>query len=139
MRDFTRQPMFLMPDAALGAQRRTVNGSRTPLLRPRLEEDDQMTSQTTDQRRQARRQSGQASLPSPARRETSIFAQQYFDLPRQGVVLLQEVEQGISRIKSPNDHDHQRFDKELVGIGFLPPALSLRRRRRRWHQFDEPE
>src|SRR5215204_2727996 len=98
-----------------------------------------MAPQTTDQRRQARRQFLKASLPGPARRETSVFAQQYPNLPRYGVVLLQEVEQGISRIKSPNDHDHQRFDKELVGIGFLPPALSLRRRRRSWNQFDEPQ
>ena len=37
MRDFPRQPMFLVPDAAVGAQGRTVDGGRVSLGGPGLQ------------------------------------------------------------------------------------------------------
>src|SRR5215471_17584818 len=42
MRDFPGQPMFLMPDAPIGAQGGTVDGCRMALLDPRLQQRDQM-------------------------------------------------------------------------------------------------
>lgn len=42
-----------------------------------------------------------------------------------------EVEQRVSGIEAANDHHNQSFDKELVGVSFLPSALALLRWRRR--------
>ena len=74
MRDFPGQPMFLVPDAAIGAQRRTVHGRRVALRCPRLQQRDQMAPQTPDQcgqprwqflkRRSQVRRVGNARAPS---------------------------------------------------------------------------
>ena len=53
--------------------------------------------------------------------------------------LFEKVEQGIGRIEPPNNHDNQRFDKELVGIELLPPARAFARRRGRRYLLNEPE
>src|SRR5262249_43824420 len=36
----------------------------------------------------------------------------------------QQAEQGIGCIEAPHEHDDERLDKELIGIGFLAPALA---------------
>jgi len=53
--------------------------------------------------------------------------------------LFQKVKQGIGRIESSNDHHDERFDKELVGIGLLPPALAFGWRWWRGNLLDEPD
>src|SRR5215469_7430108 len=70
MRDFPGQPMFLVPDAAVGAQGRTVDGGRVSLGDPGLQERDQMASETADQRRQSYGQFLKASFPGTACRKT---------------------------------------------------------------------
>jgi hypothetical protein len=40
---------------------------------------------------------------------------------------------------SPNNHDDQSFDKELVGIELLPSTLAFDWWRRRGDLLDEPE
>src|SRR5215468_6342530 len=139
MRDFPGQPMFLVPDAAVGAQGRTVDGGRVSLGGPGLQERDQMASETADQRWQSCGQFLQASFPGTACRKTSVFRQQGTNLLRHWVGLLQKTEQGISRIEAPNDHDDQRLDKELVRIGLLPPTLAFGWGWWRWKLLDKPE
>jgi len=56
-----------------------------------------------------------------------------------GIVLFQKTEQGIGRIEPPNNHDDERFDKELVGIELLSPALAFDGGRGRGDLLDEPE
>src|SRR5215468_2251919 len=139
MRDFPGQPMFLVPDAAVGAQGRTVDGGRVSLGGPGLQERDQMASETADQRWQSCGQFLQASFPGTACRKTSVFRQQGTNLLRHWVGLLQKTEQGISRIEAPNDHDDQRLDKELVRIGLLPPTRAFGWGWWRWKLLDKPE
>ena len=68
-----------------------------------------------------------------------MLRQQGTNLLCHRIVLFQKAEQGIGRIESPNNHDDQRFDKELVGIELLPPALAFDRWRGRGYLLDEPE
>src|SRR5215471_5701769 len=139
MRDFPSQPMFLMPDATVGAQGRTVDGGRMPLGCPRLQQRDQMASQTSNQRGQPRGQGLKASFPSTPRGKTAVLRQQGPNLLGYRIGLFEKVEQGVGRIESPNNHDDERFDKELVGIELLPPTLAFDRGRGRGYLLDEPE
>ena len=41
--------------------------------------------------------------------------------------------------ESPNNHDDQRFEKELVGIDLLPPTLACDWRRGHRYLLNEPE
>src|SRR2546421_315942 len=68
-----------------------------------------------------------------------LLRQQGTNLACHGMVLCQKTEQGIGRIKPPNNHDDERFDKKLVGIELLPPALAFDGGRRRGYLLDEPE
>src|SRR5215510_14411443 len=139
MRHFPGQPMFLVPDTPVGAQGRTVDSRRVSLGGPGLKQLDQMAAQTPDQGGQPRRQCLKASFPGTSRRKTPVLRQQGTNPQRDRIVLFQKVQQGIGRIESPNDHDDERLDKELVGIGFLAPALAFGRRRGRWNLFNKPE
>jgi hypothetical protein len=97
------------------------------LLHPRLQQRNQMAPQTPDQRRQPRRQFLKAPFPGAPRGKTPVLRQQWPHLLCHGIVLFQKAEQGIGRIESPNNHDEQGFDKELVGIELLPSALAFDR------------
>src|SRR5215471_17570698 len=139
MRDFPGQPMFLVPDAAVGAQGRTVDSGRVSLGGPGLQQHGQMAPEAADQRRQSCGQFLKAPFPGTSCRKTPVLRQQGTNLLRHWVGLLQKTEQGIGRIESPNDHDDQRLDKELVGIGLLPPTLAFGWARWRWNLLDKPE
>src|SRR5205085_7866763 len=102
----------LMPDAAIGAQRRAINSDSAPLRRPRLQASNQQTTQTANQGRQAGGQLFKTALPGAARRKAPVFSQQGADSLRQLVRLSQKVEQGVSRVEAANDHDDQSLDKE---------------------------
>jgi hypothetical protein len=117
--------MFLVPDAPIGAQGRTVDGRRVSLRGPRLQQRDQMAPQTPDQCGQPRRQFLKASFPGAPCGKTPVLRQQWTKLLRHGIRLFQKAEQSIGRIESPNDHDDQRFNKEFVGVGLLPSALAF--------------
>ena len=139
MRDFPGQPMFLGPDTAVGAQGRTVDGSRVSLGYPGLQQRDQMAPQTAKQRGQPRRQFLKTPFPGTPCGKTSVLRQQRTNLVCHGIVLVQKAEQGIGRIESPNNHDDQGFEKELVGIKLLPPTLAFDGWRGRGYLLDEPE
>src|SRR4029450_2210818 len=100
MRDFPGQSMFLVPDAAVGAQGRAIDGSRVALRGPGLQQRDQMAPQTSDQRRQPRWQGPKAAFPGPPRGKTSVLGQQGTNLLCHGIVLFQKTEQGIGDRKS---------------------------------------
>ena len=68
-----------------------------------------------------------------------MLRQQGTNLPRDGIVLVQKVQQGIGRIEPPDDHDDERFNKEFVGIELLLPAFAFGWWRRSWNLLDEPE
>ena len=89
--------MFLVPDAAVGAQRRTINSGRMSLGRPGLKQRDQMASQTTDQCRQPRGQGLKASFPGAPRGKPAVLSQQGTKLRGNGIVLVQKVEEGLER------------------------------------------
>src|SRR4029453_16701962 len=131
--------MFLVPDAAVGAQGCTVDSRRVSLRGPGLQQLDQMTSQTPDQGGEPRRQCLKTSFPGAPRGKTPVLCQQGTKLPRDRIILFQKGQQGIGRIEPPNDHDDERFDKELVGIGFLSPALAFGWRRWRGYLLDQPK
>src|SRR4029434_3766721 len=139
MRDFPGQPMFLVPDAAVGAQGRTVDSRRVALRCPRPQQRDQMAPQAPNQCGQPRRQFLKAPFPGAPRGKPPVLRQQGANLLRHGIRLFQKAEQSIGRIESPNDHDDQRFDKELVGIGLLPPTRAFDGWWGRWNLLDEPE
>jgi hypothetical protein len=98
-----------------------------------------MAAQTPNQGGQPRRQGRKASFPGTPGRKTPVLRQQGTNLARDGIVLFQKVQQGIGRIESSNDHDDERLDKELIGIGFLAPALAFGGRRWRWYLLDKPQ
>src|SRR6185295_13782778 len=118
---------------------RTVDGRRVALCGPRPQQCDEMAPQTSDQRWQPRWQGRKAAFPGTPRGKTSVLCQQGTNLLGPGIVLFQEAEQGIGRIEPPNDHDDQGFDKELVGIALLPPALAFDGWRGCGELLDEPE
>ena len=66
-----------------------------------------------------------------------MLCQQGAKLQRDGIVLIQKVKQGIGRIEASNDHDDERLDKELIGIGFLAPALAFGWGQRHWYLLDK--
>jgi hypothetical protein len=76
VRDNTCQPMFLLPDAAIGAQGRTVNSRRVSLSCPRLQQRDQIASETAEQGEQSGGQCLKAPFPSAPRRKTPVLRQQ---------------------------------------------------------------
>src|SRR5215472_5444416 len=80
-----------------------------------------------------------ASFPSTPRGKTAVLRQQGPNLLGYRIGLFEKVEQGVGRIESPNNHDDERFDKELVGIELLPPTLAFDRGRGRGYLLDEPE
>src|SRR4029434_1734915 len=139
MRDFAGQPMVLVPDAPVGAQWCTVDGRCVSLGCPRLQQRDQRAAQTPNQRGQPRRQLRKAAFPGAPCGKPPLLRQQRTNLQCDGIRLLQKAEQGIGGIESSNDHDDERLDKELVGIGFLSPALAFGGRRWRWYLLDKPE
>src|SRR5215470_13920101 len=139
MGDFACEPMFLVPDAPVGAQWCTVDGRRRSLGCPGLKQRDQRAPQTSNQRRQPRWQVRKAAFPGAPRGKPSVLCQQGTNLQRDGIRLLQKAEQGIGGIEAPHDHDDERLNKELVGIGFLSPALAFGERRWRWYLLNEPE
>src|SRR5215510_5513270 len=139
MWDFPCEPMLLVPDAPVSAQGRTVDSCRVALRCPGLKQLDQLASQTPDQGGQPGRQLLKASFPGAPRGKTPMFSQQWPKLLRDWIVLFEKVEQRIGRIESPNDHDDECFDKELIGIGLLPSALAFGGGRWCWNLLDEPE
>src|SRR5262245_3533268 len=139
MRDFSCQPMFLVPDATVSAQGRTVDSRRVALFAPRLQQRDQMAPQTPNQCGQLRRQLRKAPFPGAPRGKTPVLRQQGPTLVCHRIVLVQQAEQSIGRIESPNDQDDQRFDKEFVGIELLSPTRAFDWWRGRGNLLDEPE
>jgi len=76
MGDFPGQPMFLVPDAAVGAQGCTVDSRRVALGCPRPQQRDQLATQTPNQCGQPRRQFLKASFPGAPRGTTPVLRQQ---------------------------------------------------------------
>ena len=143
MAHFPGQPMFLVPDTAIGAQRRErlLHAAAAILARPgRLQQQrSHMVAQTPNQGGQPRRQGRKASLPGTPGRKTPVLRQQGTNLARDGIVLFRKVQQGRARTELSNDHDDERLDKELIGIGFLAPALAFGGRRWCGDLLDKPQ
>jgi hypothetical protein len=139
MGDCPSQPMVLVPHTAVGTQGRTVARRRVALGGPRPPPPDQMAPQTPKQCGPPRRQFRKAPFPRAPRGTTPLCRQQGPHLLHHWVRLVQQAEQGLGRRESSNDHDDQRFDKELVGIDLLPPTRAWDRWRGRGHLLDEPE
>src|ERR1044071_6962964 len=137
MRHNACQTMLLVPDATIGAQGGTIDGGGGPLYRPGLQAFNQQTAKAANQRRQSCGQPFKASVPRAARRKAAVFSQQEADLLGQRIRLREEIEQRVSRIEAANNHDDQGFDKQLVGVSFLPPALALLWRRGRRKVLDK--
>jgi hypothetical protein len=55
------------------------------------------------------------------------------------IVLFQKAEEGIGGREAPKNHDDQGFDKELIGIALLPPALAFGGGWERRNLLDKPE
>ncbi len=132
MGDDAGLPIFLMPDAAVRAHHGTITGGSVPVLRPRIEDGHQVAPEPATEPRQRRRQGRPAPFPGAARRKPLVLGQQRAQLLHDRVVLLQKGQQRPGGVQSPNDHDHQRFDEQLIGIGLwtAPRALSRGWRKR---------
>jgi hypothetical protein len=110
-RDCPGQPRFRVPDTPVGAQGRTVDGRRVALLGPRLQQRDQLASQTPKQRGPPRRQWRKAACPGTPRGTTAVLRQQGSHLLGDRIVWCKNVEQGRGRRESPNDHDDECLTK----------------------------
>jgi hypothetical protein len=102
VRDYARVPIFLMPDAAVRADHRTITGGSMPLLSPRIEERHQFTPQPSNEAGQSRGQRGQAPFPRPACGEPAVFGQQRTQLDHDGIVLVQKGQQSPRGVQPPN-------------------------------------
>src|SRR5262245_4555209 len=76
MRDFPSQPMFLVPDTAVGTQGRTIDGGRVSLCCPGLQQRGQMTPKTSNQGGQPRWQGLKTSFPGTPCGKMSVLRQQ---------------------------------------------------------------
>jgi hypothetical protein len=136
---FPCEPMLLVPDAPVGTQGRTVDSCRVALRGPGLQPLDQMAAQTPEQGGQPGRQLLKASFPGAPRGKTPMCSQQGPKLLRDWIVLCEKVAQRLGRRESPNDHDDECFDQELIGRGLLPSALAFGGGRWCGNRLDEPE
>ncbi len=109
---------------------------------PGIEPPHQLAAQVATQAWQGRGQRGQAAFPGPARRKLAVLGQQRTQLLHDGVFLLQKSEQCPSGIQTPNDHDHQGFDAQLIRVGLRSSPLALpggRGKRQVSHHADQAD
>lgn len=135
-------PIFLVPDPAIRPYGRAVAGGPMPLLRPGVEHRHQLTAQAANQARQRGGQGRQAAFLGAARGQSPLLGQQGAQLRDHGVLRLEKGQQRPGRVQVANDHDHQGFDDEPIGIGPLPTSLAPRGGRGKWqmiHQADQAD
>ena len=131
-----------MPDAAVRVDHGTVTSRAMPLLCPRIEDRPQVAAEPATEPRHRRRQRRPAPFPRAARRTPAVLGQQRTQLLHDGVFLLQKRQQGPSGIQTPNDHDYQGFDEQLIRVGLRPSPLALpggRGKRQVLHQADQAD
>jgi hypothetical protein len=131
MGDDAGLPIFRMPDAAVGADHRTITSRSVPLLRPGSEELAQVASEPPHQARQGRRQPCQAAFPGAPCRKPSVFGQQRSQLCHDGGVLWQKGPQRPGGVQAATNQNHYGFDDQRLRIGRLPSALAVSGRRKR--------
>ena len=107
------------------------------LLGPGIEEGHQVASEPPNQPWQGRGQRRQASFPGSVRRSLSSLGQQRAQLGHDRIVLVQKGQQCPGRIQPSNDHDDQRFDEQLIGVGWWTASFPLLRRRRKRQGIDQ--
>src|SRR5512142_3538368 len=127
MRNHPLIAVLLMPHAAVGPQRRAVQRCTMALVGPRVQDLYQVPTQAANQRRQRTRQALQPPLPSPAAGETAVFAQQASQLLHQRLGLVQKAQQRPRGVQTPNDHDHQSFQEQSIGVGYRATTRALGR------------
>lgn len=95
-----------------------------------------------EDRRTLGRQGEEAPFPGAPRRHPAVLGQQRAQLCNDRVVLLQKGQQCPRRIQTPNDHDHQGFDEQLIGVGLRSSPLALHGgwgKRQMIHQADQAD
>jgi hypothetical protein len=142
VRNLAEFAVFLMPNAACRCQRRAIQADRTPLMPPRLEQDDEMSAAIANEAWQGARQFCQTTFPRAARGKPALFDEQWPELDDNGVVLLQKPQQRLGRIEPPNNHDDQGFQHQSIRV--LPGAsprsfVGCRRPGQLINQFDQAD
>ena len=90
--------MFFVPYSSASFQRGAINCCCSSVLGENIEQTNKVSSKTTDQPRQAFRQSGKTSLSSATSRETSILKKEWAQLFGNLILLLKKSQQGISSV-----------------------------------------
>ena len=111
--DDARISIFLMPDAPVGTNHRTITGCAVSLLGPGIEEAHQVTSEPSNEPWQGHRHHRQAAFLGAARRKASMLGQQRSQWRHDRVVLLQKGQQGPGGIQATNNHNRHGFDESV--------------------------
>jgi hypothetical protein len=118
MRNLAGFLVLLVPDASARFQGRAVDCDGASRGGPRREHEDQMPPKAANQTGQMLGQGRQTALPGPAGGTTTLLVQQWTQLSRHGIVLVEKREHSVGCIEATNNHNDQGLQDEAVGIRF---------------------
>ena len=122
--------VLLVPDATTRPQDGTVEGRGTPAPGPRLEQGAQRPAEPPNLRREGGRDGLEASIPGAPGRKAPISGQQGAPGVHLRRRLREDASQGMDGVQMPDDHPHQRVQKQTIRGDQW--ATASRRCRRRW-------
>jgi hypothetical protein len=137
-RDHPVVAMFVVPHAAAGGQRRTGNGDRTAMHRPRVQQRHRVPSPVPAHAGHARRPRGQAACPRATGRQAALFAQAGPQPCRDGIVWVEKGQHGLGGREPTRQHDDQRLHDQALSRSFGAAPQSSRRCRRPGEPVHEP-